>query len=145
MKKSKNRPSGVVVASLAICLAPSALKLAGVIGHPWRLVTLPRTRRNFMSKRSELIIPVGIKPQAAILVLQDEFLLVSGDEGGPTQKYVSPAALRRFAPVAVDTDARGRVRRGLLGDPRVVGAGAAGEADRLQRLRIGRVMEFGKQ
>lgn len=41
MKKSQNGPSGVIAVALLICLAPSALKLAGVIDRPWWLVTLP--------------------------------------------------------------------------------------------------------
>jgi hypothetical protein len=58
-----------------------------------------------MSKRSELIIPVGVKPQAAILVLENEFLLCAHDaDGEVAQKYIGPAALRQaFAAEPIDS------------------------------------------
>jgi hypothetical protein len=41
MKKSKNGPTGAIAAALAICLIPSALKLAGVVDWPWWIATAP--------------------------------------------------------------------------------------------------------
>jgi hypothetical protein len=58
-----------------------------------------------MSKRSELIIPVGVRPQAAILILENEFLLcANAADGEVEQKYVSPAAVRQaFAAEPIDS------------------------------------------
>jgi hypothetical protein len=41
MKKSDSGPAGFIAVAFAICLAPTVLKLAGVIDRPWWLVTLP--------------------------------------------------------------------------------------------------------
>jgi hypothetical protein len=41
LKKSMSGPGGVIAVALAICLAPTALKVAGVVDRPWWLVTLP--------------------------------------------------------------------------------------------------------
>lgn len=58
-----------------------------------------------MNKRNgKLIIPAGVTPQAAILILENEFLLVSGDKDGIKQKYISPAAVRQaFAAEPIDS------------------------------------------
>lgn len=40
-KKSQRGPTRVIAATLAICAAPGALKLAGAISAPWWLATLP--------------------------------------------------------------------------------------------------------
>jgi hypothetical protein len=58
-----------------------------------------------VSKRSELIIPAGIKPQAAILILENEFLLCAhGADGEVEQKYISPGAVRQaFAAEPIDS------------------------------------------
>jgi hypothetical protein len=58
-----------------------------------------------LSTRSELIIPVGIKPQAAILILENEFLLCAhAQDGTVEQKYVSPGAVRQaFAAEPIDS------------------------------------------
>ena len=49
-----------------------------------------------MSKRSELIIPVGIKPKAAILILENEFLLCAHAQDGTVEsKYISPGSVRQ--------------------------------------------------
>jgi PRTRC genetic system protein B len=58
-----------------------------------------------MSKRSnKIIIPAGLTPQAAILLLGNEFLLVSEGAGEITQKYISPGALRQaFAAEPIDS------------------------------------------
>jgi hypothetical protein len=52
-----------------------------------------------------LIIPVGIKPQAAILIMENEFLLCAHDaDGEVSQKYISPAAVRQaFAAEPIDS------------------------------------------
>lgn len=52
----------------------------------------------------KLVIPPGVAPQAAILILENEFLLVSSDGGKLTQKYISPSAVREaFASEPVDS------------------------------------------
>ena len=58
-----------------------------------------------MSKRSELIIPVGIKPKAAILILENEFLLCAHAQDGTVEsKYISPGAVRQaFAAEPIDS------------------------------------------
>lgn len=58
-----------------------------------------------MSKlNSKTIIPAGVTPQAAILILENEFLLVAEDGGKLTQKYISPGAVREaFASEPVDS------------------------------------------
>jgi hypothetical protein len=57
-----------------------------------------------MSKQNKFVIPAGVTPQAAILVLENEFLLVAGDGGKLTQKYISPGAVRQaFAAEPIDS------------------------------------------
>jgi hypothetical protein len=57
-----------------------------------------------MNKRNKIIIPAGVTPQAAILVLRDEFLLVANNDGEITQKYISSAAVRQaFAAEPIDS------------------------------------------
>jgi hypothetical protein len=58
-----------------------------------------------LSKRSELIIPVGVKPQAAILILENEFLLCAqAPDGTVDSKYISPGAVRQaFAAEPIDS------------------------------------------
>ena len=58
-----------------------------------------------MSKRvSKNLIPVGVNPQAAIYLVNDQFLLVANRDGKVEQKYVSPGAVRSaFAAEPVDT------------------------------------------
>jgi PRTRC genetic system protein B len=58
-----------------------------------------------MSKRNgKLTVPAGVKPNAAIFLLDSEFLLVTNREGQLEQKYVSPGALRQaFAAEPIDS------------------------------------------
>jgi hypothetical protein len=57
-----------------------------------------------MSKRNNILVPPGVTPQAAILILENEFLLVSGDGGELTQKYITPASVREaFASEPIDS------------------------------------------
>jgi hypothetical protein len=57
-----------------------------------------------MSKRNNILIPPGVTPQAAILILENEFLLVSDDGGKLTQKYITPASVREaFASEPIDS------------------------------------------
>ena len=54
--------------------------------------------------KSKNLIPAGVEAKAAILLLKDEFLLVSNDEGAVQQKYLSPGALRQaFAAEPIDS------------------------------------------
>src|SRR5262245_31691562 len=58
-----------------------------------------------MSKRdNKIIAPAGVKPKAAIFLLESEFLLVTDRAGTVAHKYVSPGALRQaFAAEPIDT------------------------------------------
>jgi hypothetical protein len=58
-----------------------------------------------MNKRNgKFIIPPGVKPQAAIYLLESEFLFVAERAGKIEQKYVSPGALRQaFSAEPIDS------------------------------------------
>ena len=56
------------------------------------------------SRKSKILAPAGVKPIAAIYLLQSEFLLVADREGALEQKYLSPGAVRQaFAAEPIDT------------------------------------------
>ena len=56
------------------------------------------------ARRSKILAPVGVKPQAAIYLLKSEFLLVADRDGVVEQKYIGPGAMRQaFAAEPIDS------------------------------------------